>query len=60
MGGAYPWLEEIRLKRMVVTDETLELNFLGLLIILRCWCCLPVRALLLMDLLLLPLIAGQR
>ncbi|XWS36221.1 hypothetical protein CRYUN_Cryun20dG0066800 [Craigia yunnanensis] len=25
MAGAYPWLEEIRLKRMVVTDESLEL-----------------------------------
>uniref|UniRef100_A0A5B7AYX2 F-box domain-containing protein n=1 Tax=Davidia involucrata TaxID=16924 RepID=A0A5B7AYX2_DAVIN len=25
MARAYPWLEEIRLKRMVVTDETLEL-----------------------------------
>ncbi|XP_019164338.1 PREDICTED: protein TRANSPORT INHIBITOR RESPONSE 1 [Ipomoea nil] len=25
MSRAYPWLEEIRLKRMVVTDETLEL-----------------------------------
>lgn len=25
MATAYPWLEEIRLKRMVVTDETLEL-----------------------------------
>ncbi|OAY49591.1 protein TRANSPORT INHIBITOR RESPONSE 1 [Manihot esculenta] len=25
MANAYPWLEEIRLKRMVVTDETLEL-----------------------------------
>ncbi|KDP28084.1 hypothetical protein JCGZ_13855 [Jatropha curcas] len=25
MASAYPWLEEIRLKRMVVTDETLEL-----------------------------------
>lgn len=25
MAGAYPWLEEIRLKRMVVSDETLEL-----------------------------------
>ncbi|XP_052170496.1 protein TRANSPORT INHIBITOR RESPONSE 1-like [Diospyros lotus] len=25
MGRAYPWLEEIRLKRMVVTDENLEL-----------------------------------
>ncbi|KAL5561553.1 hypothetical protein UlMin_031300 [Ulmus minor] len=25
MAGAYPWLEEIRLKRMVVTDENLEL-----------------------------------
>ncbi|KAL6978431.1 GPI-anchored mannoprotein [Sarracenia purpurea var. burkii] len=25
MARAYPWLEEIRLKRMVITDETLEL-----------------------------------
>ncbi|KAL6271769.1 hypothetical protein ACE6H2_028680 [Prunus campanulata] len=25
MADAYPWLEEIKLKRMVVTDETLEL-----------------------------------
>lgn len=25
MAGAYPWLEEIKLKRMVVTDENLEL-----------------------------------
>lgn len=25
MARVYPWLEEIRLKRMVVTDETLEL-----------------------------------
>ncbi|KAF8387920.1 hypothetical protein HHK36_026582 [Tetracentron sinense] len=25
MAEAYPWLEELRLKRMVVTDETLEL-----------------------------------
>lgn len=25
MAGAYPWLEEIRLKRMVVSDEALEL-----------------------------------
>lgn len=25
MAGAYPWLEELRLKRMVVTDEALEL-----------------------------------
>ncbi|KAL6214813.1 hypothetical protein ACLB2K_014245 [Fragaria x ananassa] len=25
MASAYPWLEEIRLKRMVVTDESLEL-----------------------------------
>ncbi|XP_071923600.1 protein TRANSPORT INHIBITOR RESPONSE 1-like [Coffea arabica] len=25
MAAAYPWLEEIRLKRMVVTDESLEL-----------------------------------
>ena len=25
MANAYPWLEEIRLKRMVVTDETLAL-----------------------------------
>lgn len=25
MARAYPWLEEIRLKRMVVTDESLEL-----------------------------------
>ena len=25
MADAYPWLEEIRLKRMVVTDESLEL-----------------------------------
>lgn len=25
MAGAYPWLEEIRLKRMVITDESLEL-----------------------------------
>lgn len=25
MSPAYPWLEEIRLKRMVVTDESLEL-----------------------------------
>ncbi|KAL5795516.1 hypothetical protein ACOSQ2_000336 [Xanthoceras sorbifolium] len=25
MASGYPWLEEIRLKRMVVTDETLEL-----------------------------------
>nr|QHS77071.1 transport inhibitor response protein 1 [Galium aparine] len=25
IAGAYPWLEEIRLKRMVVTDESLEL-----------------------------------
>ncbi|RXH84296.1 hypothetical protein DVH24_027195 [Malus domestica] len=25
MASAYPWLEEIKLKRMVVTDETLEL-----------------------------------
>ncbi|XP_050363428.1 protein TRANSPORT INHIBITOR RESPONSE 1-like [Argentina anserina] len=25
LAGAYPWLEEIRLKRMVVTDECLEL-----------------------------------
>ncbi|CAI9108025.1 OLC1v1007535C2 [Oldenlandia corymbosa var. corymbosa] len=25
MAGAYPWLEEIRLKRMVVSDESLEL-----------------------------------
>ncbi|XP_015951083.1 protein TRANSPORT INHIBITOR RESPONSE 1 [Arachis duranensis] len=25
MAGAYPWLEEIRLKRMVVSDESLEI-----------------------------------
>ncbi|KAI4349606.1 hypothetical protein L6164_010172 [Bauhinia variegata] len=25
VAGAYPWLEEIRLKRMVITDESLEL-----------------------------------
>ncbi|XP_061369371.1 protein TRANSPORT INHIBITOR RESPONSE 1-like [Gastrolobium bilobum] len=25
MSGAFPWLEEIRLKRMVITDESLEL-----------------------------------
>lgn len=25
MARAYPWLEEIRLKRMVVSDEALEL-----------------------------------
>ncbi|KAE8672250.1 hypothetical protein F3Y22_tig00111848pilonHSYRG00382 [Hibiscus syriacus] len=25
MAGAFPWLEEIKLKRMVVTDESLEL-----------------------------------
>lgn len=41
MATAYPWLEEIRLKRMVVTDESLELiakSFKNFKVLVLCSC----------------------